>query len=90
VFCFCLAKKEVASLKAVEILLKKIIDVMIPDLTITLIQPDLVWEDKRSNLLKFEDFFHQMDRKTDLIVLTNAIFFIPAMSMSSFLRAIRN
>ncbi len=42
---------------------------MFPDLTITLIQPDLIWEDKKSNLLKFEDFFHQIDRKTDLIVL---------------------
>ncbi len=39
------------------------------DLTVTLIQPDLVWEDKKSNLLKFEDFFQQIDRKTDLIVL---------------------
>jgi len=39
------------------------------DLTITLIQPDLVWEDKKSNLLKFEDFFGKLDRKTDLIVL---------------------
>ena len=39
------------------------------DLTVTLIQPDLVWEDKKSNLLKFEDFFHKIDRKTDLIVL---------------------
>jgi omega-amidase len=39
------------------------------DLTITLIQPDLVWENKKSNLLKFEDFFQKIDRKTDLIVL---------------------
>jgi len=39
------------------------------DLNITLIQPDLVWEDKKSNLLKFEDFFQKIDRKTDLIVL---------------------
>jgi predicted amidohydrolase len=39
------------------------------DLNITLIQPDLVWEDKKSNLLKFEEFFHQIDRKTDLVVL---------------------
>jgi omega-amidase len=39
------------------------------DLNVTLIQPDLVWEDKKSNLLKFEEFFHQIDRKTDLVVL---------------------
>jgi len=39
------------------------------DLSVTLIQPDLVWEDKKSNLLKFEDFFQKIDRKTDLIVL---------------------
>ena len=39
------------------------------DLTVTLIQPDLVWEDKKSNLLKFEDFFQKMNRKTDLVVL---------------------
>lgn len=39
------------------------------DLTITLIQPDLVWEDKKSNLQKFEDFFQKIDRSTDLIVL---------------------
>lgn len=39
------------------------------DLTLTLIQPDLVWEDKKSNLLKFEDFFRKMERKTDLIIL---------------------
>jgi len=42
---------------------------MIPDLTVTLIQPDLAWQDKKSNLLKFEDFFEKIDRKTDLIVL---------------------
>ena len=39
------------------------------DITITLIQPDLAWQDKKSNLLKFEDFFRKLDRKTDLIVL---------------------
>jgi len=39
------------------------------DLTITLVQPDLVWQDKKSNLLKFEDFFQKFDRKTDLVVL---------------------
>jgi len=39
------------------------------DLTVTLIQPDLIWEDKKSNLLKFEDFFQKIDWKTDLIVL---------------------
>src|SRR5665647_1334628 len=39
------------------------------DLTVTLIQPDLAWEDKKSNILKFEDFFQKIDRKTDLIVL---------------------
>jgi omega-amidase len=39
------------------------------DLTITLIQPDLVWQDKKNNLLKFEDFFQKLDQKTDLIVL---------------------
>ncbi len=39
------------------------------DLNVTLIQPDLVWEDKKSNLLKFEDFFYRIDRKTDLVVL---------------------
>jgi predicted amidohydrolase len=42
---------------------------MLPDLTITLIQPDLAWLDKKSNLLKFEDFFQKLERKTDLIVL---------------------
>ena len=39
------------------------------DLKITLIQPDLFWQDKKSNLLKFEDFFQKLDRKTDLVVL---------------------
>ena len=39
------------------------------DLTVTLIQPDLVWEDKKSNLQKFEDFLLKIDRKTDLVVL---------------------
>jgi len=39
------------------------------NLNITLIQPDLVWEDKKSNLLNFEDFFQKINRKTDLIVL---------------------
>ncbi|MEI8046893.1 MAG: nitrilase family protein [Bacteroidota bacterium] len=39
------------------------------NLTVTLIQPDLAWQDKKSNLLKFEDFFRKLDRKTDLIVL---------------------
>ena len=39
------------------------------DLNVTLIQPDLVWEDKKSNLLKFEDFFQHIDHKTDLVVL---------------------
>ena len=39
------------------------------DLNVTLIQPDLVWEDKKSNLLKFEDFFNRIDWKTDLVVL---------------------
>jgi len=39
------------------------------DISITLIQPDLAWEDKKSNLLKFEDFFQKMNRKTDLIIL---------------------
>ena len=42
---------------------------MLPDLTVTLIQPDLVWQDKKSNLLKFEDFFQKINQKTDLIVL---------------------
>jgi predicted amidohydrolase len=42
---------------------------MIPNLTMTLIQPDLVWEDKHSNLQKFDDFFQKIDRKTDLVVL---------------------
>ncbi len=42
---------------------------MIPDLTITLVQPDLVWQDKKANLQKLEDFFGKIDRKTDLIVL---------------------
>lgn len=41
----------------------------VPDLTITLLQPDLAWQDKKCNLLKFEDFFNKIDRKTDLIVL---------------------
>ncbi|MEI6059616.1 MAG: nitrilase family protein [Bacteroidota bacterium] len=39
------------------------------DLTITLIQPDLAWQDKKNNLLKFEDYFQNLSRKTDLIVL---------------------
>jgi predicted amidohydrolase len=39
------------------------------NLTVTLIQPDLAWQDKKSNLHKFEDFFRKLDRKTDLIVL---------------------
>lgn len=39
------------------------------DLKITIVQPDLFWQDKKSNLLKFEDFFHKLDRKTDLVVL---------------------
>lgn len=42
---------------------------MLPDLNITLIQPDLAWLDKKSNLLKFEDFFLKLERKTDLVVL---------------------
>jgi predicted amidohydrolase len=39
------------------------------DITITLFQPDLAWQDKNSNLLKFEDFFQKMESKTDLMVL---------------------
>lgn len=39
------------------------------DLTLTLIQPDLAWADKKSNLLKLEAFFQRIDRKTDLVVL---------------------
>ncbi len=39
------------------------------DLNVTLIQPDLAWQNKKNNLLKFEDFFQKIDRKTDLIVL---------------------
>ena len=39
------------------------------DLKITLVQPDLFWQDKKNNLLKFEDFFQKLDRKTDLFVL---------------------
>ncbi len=42
---------------------------MLPDLTITLIQPDLAWQDKNANLQKFGDFFRKIDRKTDLVVL---------------------
>lgn len=42
---------------------------MLPDLNITLIQPDLTWLDKQSNLRKFEDFFLKTESKTDLIVL---------------------
>jgi len=42
---------------------------MTPDLTITLIQPDLAWQDKKANLQKFEDFIQKIDRKTDLVVL---------------------
>jgi len=42
---------------------------MQPDITITLVQPDQAWQDKKINLLKFEDFFQKIDRKTDLIVL---------------------
>lgn len=41
----------------------------LPDLTISIIQTDLAWQDKRSNLLKFEGFFDKLNRKTDLIVL---------------------
>lgn len=39
------------------------------DLDITLIQPDLYWQDKKANLLKFEDFFQKIEHKTDLVVL---------------------
>jgi omega-amidase len=39
------------------------------DLTVTLVQPDLVWEDKKENLYKLGTFFSRLDRKTDLIVL---------------------
>lgn len=39
------------------------------DLTVTLIQPDLVWADKKNNLKKFEDFAQKLDHKTDLVVL---------------------
>ena len=39
------------------------------DLNITIIQPDLAWEDKHGNFRKFEDFFDKIDRQTDLIVL---------------------
>jgi len=39
------------------------------DLTITIIQPDLTWQDKRNNLSKFDGFFEKLDSKTDLIVL---------------------
>ncbi len=42
---------------------------MYPDLSITLIQPDLYWQDKKNNLRKFEDFFEKLNHKTDLIVL---------------------
>ena len=39
------------------------------DINITLVQADLAWEDKRSNLRKFEDFFDKANYKSDLIVL---------------------
>jgi omega-amidase len=39
------------------------------NLTITLIQPDLAWEDKARNLAKFEGLFQSLKQKPDLIVL---------------------
>ena len=42
---------------------------MLPDLTLTIIQADLAWQDKKSNLLKFGDFFDKLNRQTDLIML---------------------
>jgi omega-amidase len=39
------------------------------NLTVTLIQPDLDWEDKEKNLGKFEKLFQSLKQKQDLIVL---------------------
>ena len=39
------------------------------DLTVTLIQPDLQWEDKEKNLQKFEKLFQSKVQKQDLIIL---------------------
>ena len=40
-----------------------------PDLTVTLIQTDLVWEDKKQNLLNLEDKINHLKEKTELIIL---------------------
>ena len=39
------------------------------NLTVTLIQPDLAWEDKKQNLEKFETHFRELKGKQDLLVL---------------------
>ncbi len=39
------------------------------NLIVTIIQPDLAWEDKGANLAKFESFFHTITGKQDLVVL---------------------
>ena len=55
------------------------------DLDITLIQPDLYWQDKKANLLKFEDFFQKIEHKTDLVVLPemfNTGFIVEARSLA--------
>ena len=39
------------------------------NLKVTLIQPDLAWEDKDKNLGKFEYLFQSLKQKQDLIVL---------------------
>jgi len=39
------------------------------NLIVTLIQPDLAWEDKDKNLAKFEQLFQSLKQKPDLIVL---------------------
>jgi predicted amidohydrolase len=42
---------------------------IIPDLNISIIQPDLVWEDKHANLQKISDEMSRLEHKSDLIVL---------------------
>jgi omega-amidase len=39
------------------------------NLKVTIIQPDLAWEDKRKNLDKFEELFSELKHKQDLLIL---------------------
>ncbi len=39
------------------------------DLKITLVQADLIWENKEANLNRFEDKLHKIDTDTDIVVL---------------------